>query len=256
MRARSGARSTEGEVRLLRRAGIVAAWIAAVGFLAAGVGVATFFAVLKIETHSTQVTVPNICGMSREDAVRRASESGLVVEVAQERHDAQVTSGRTLQQDPPAGASVRRGRKIRVVLSLGGEVLRVPDLVGKADRQMAIELLRDGFVTGDEAVVPSRHAPAGTVLAQVPPPDSLAVPGMRVHRLVSSGPPPVLWVMPDLRGRSISKVETWISTSGLRKGTVRRVEAGDRAPGTVVGQFPAEGYPVSARDAVDLTVAR
>jgi serine/threonine-protein kinase len=245
-----------GEVRLLRRAGVVAAWIVAVGCFAVLVAVASFFAVLKIETRSTQVTVPNLCGEGREDAVRRAAESDLVVEVVQERHDAQVLSGRILQQDPPAGASVRRGRKIRVVLSLGGEVLKVPDLVGKADRQMAIELQRDGFVTGDEAVVPSRHAPAGTVLAQVPPPESLALPGMRVHRLVSSGPPPVLWVMPDLKGRSIAKVEAWISTSGLRKGTVRRVEARDRPPGTVVGQFPAEGYPVSARDAVDLTVAR
>jgi serine/threonine-protein kinase len=220
------------------------------------VAAVSFLAVLKIETRSTQVAVPDLSGTDRREAERLAAARDLVVEVAQERHDALVPSGRILQQDPPAGASVRRGRKIRVVLSLGGEVLKVPDLVGKADRQAVVELRRDGLVAGDDAVVPSRAVAPGTVVAQVPPPESLAIGGMRIHRLVSSGPPPVLWVMPDLIGRPIAKVEAWISTCGFRKGTVRRVEASGRPAGTVVGQLPPEGYPVSSRDAVDLTVAR
>jgi len=246
----------EGEGRWLRKAGVAAAWILGGGLLVAAVAVVSFFAVLKLESRSTQVTVPDVSGASRQDAERLAAQSGLVVEVAQERHDAQLPSGKILQQEPPAGASVRKGRKIKVVMSLGGEVLMVPDLVGKTDRQMIIELQRDGFVAGDEAVIPFRGAPAGTVLAQAPPPGSLAVPGMRLHRLVSGGPPPAYWVMPDLTGRPLAKAEAWLGTCGFRKGTVRRVDTSDRPSGTVVGQFPAEGYPVSARDAVDLTVAR
>ena len=246
----------EGEGRRLRRTGVAAAWILGGGFLVAAVAVVSFFAVLKLESRSTQVTVPDVSGASRQDAERLAAQSGLVVEVAQERHDAQLPSGKILQQEPPAGASVRKGRKIKVVMSLGGEVLMVPDLVGKTDRQMIIELQRDGFVAGDEAVIPFRGAPAGTVLAQAPPPGSLAVPGMRLHRLVSGGPPQAYWVMPDLTGRPLAKAEAWLGTCGFRKGTVRRVDTSDRPSGTVVGQFPAEGYPESARDAEDLTVAR
>ncbi len=244
------------EGRRWRRIGVAAAWILGGGLLVLAVAVVSFFAVLKLESRSTQVTVPNVCGASRQDAERLAAASGLVVEVAQERHDPQLPSGRILQQEPPAGASVRKGRKIKVVLSLGGEVLKVPDLVGKADRQMTIELQREGFVVGDEAVVPLPDAPAGIIVAQVPRPGSLGVPGMRVHRLVSAGPATARWVMPDLTGRPLAKVEAWLATCGFRKGTVRRVDAADRAAGTVVGQFPSEGYPVSARDAVDLTVAR
>lgn len=245
-----------GERRWMRRAGIVAAWVVAGGALVIVVGALSFFAVLKMETRSGQVTVPDLRGATRQDAERTAGQSHLVVEVVQERHDPEVGSGKILQQDPPAGASVRRGRKIRVVVSLGGEVLKVPDLVGRAARQTAIELQRDGFVAGDEAVVPSASAPAGVVLAQAPPPATLAVPGMRVHRLVSGGPPARFWVMPDLRGRPVFRVEAWLAECGLKRGTVRRVENPDRPPGTVVGQFPAEGYPVSPQDAVDLTVAR
>jgi len=247
---------SEGKRHWLRRTSVVVAWILGGGVLAVSVAAFSFFTVLKIETRSGQVVVPDLSGTDRREAGRRAAARDLVVEVVQERHDALVQSGRILQQDPPAGASVRRGRKIRVVLSLGGEVLKVANLVGSAARQAAAELERDGLVAGDEAVVPSREAPVGTVLAQVPPPESLAVAGMRIHRLVSGGPPPVLWVMPDLTGQPISKVEAWIATCGFRKGTVRRVEASGRPAGTVVGQLPAEGYPVSSRHAVDLTVAR
>jgi serine/threonine-protein kinase len=247
---------SEGERRWIGKAGRLAAWIVAGGAVVVVVGAASFFAVLKFETRSTQVTVPDLRGASRQEAERTAGQSDLVVEVAQERHDPEVPSGRVLQQDPPAGASVRRGRKIRLVVSLGGEVLKVPDLVGRAARQTTIELQRDGFAPGDEAVVPSALVPAGIVLAQAPPPATLAVPGMRVHRLVSGGPEKRFWVMPDLTGRPASKVEAWLAASGLRRGAVRRVDVPDRPPGTVVGQLPAEGYPVSPRDAVDLTVTR
>lgn len=161
----------------VRRTGVAATWIVVVGSLVVVVGAISFFAVLRIEKRSTQVTVPNVCGATREAAERLAAEGGLVVEVAQERHDAQVQRGCVLQQDPPAGASVRRGRKVRVVLSLGGEVLKVPDLVGRADRLTTIELQRDGFVAGDEAVIAFAQAPAGVVLAQEPPPGSLRCPG-------------------------------------------------------------------------------
>jgi len=244
------------ERRWMKRAGIAAAWIVAGGLLLVVVGAASFFAVLRVATRSTQVAVPDLRGASRQDAERIARQSDLVIEVVQERHDAEVPSGKILQQDPPAGASVKRGRKIRLVASLGTEVLKVPDLVGRASRQTTIELQRDGLVAGDEAVVPSARAPVGIVLAQAPPPATLAVPGMRVHRLVSGGPPRRSWVMPDLTGRPLSTVEAWISAAGLRRGTVRQVEDPDRAPGTVVGQLPAEGYPVSPQDGVDLTVAR
>jgi serine/threonine-protein kinase len=244
------------ESRWIRKVLVAAVWVAGAVFLAIAVAAVAFFVVLKFEARSTQVAVPDLSGATREDAERRARGEALDVEVVQERHDAQVPSGRILQQDPPAGSSVRRGRKIRVILSLGGEVLDMPDLVGKADRQMTMELQRDGLAAGDEALVPSRLAPAGTVLAQVPPPRSPAIAGMRVHRLVSSGSAPARFVMPDLTGRPLGRVESWISDSGFRKGAVRRVEAAGRPSGTVVGQLPMGGYPVSARDAVDLTVAR
>lgn len=180
----------------------------------------------------------------------------LRLQVVDQRHDPAVPSGRVLEQMPRAGSSVRRGRKVRLVVSLGGEVLAVPDLIGQAARAVEIELRQGGFVPGDEAHVTARGTEAGTVIGQVPPPGTPAVPSSRVHRLVSDGPSVKIWVMPDLIGLARDDAERWIAGTGFRRGAVRRVSMGGWPAGTVVGQLPLPGYPVRERDVVELTVAQ
>jgi serine/threonine-protein kinase len=178
-----------------------------------------------------------------------------VLQVADERHDPRVPSGHVIEQVPVPGSSVRRGRKIKLVLSRGDRVLTVPSVVGRPVRAVDVDLRQDGFVPGDLARAPSYREPAGTVLGQVPAPGTPSVPRARVHRLVSDGAPTAVWVMPDLTGLARADAEKWISMSGFRRGAVRRVRMGGRAPDSVVGQMPLAGYPVRSRDVVDLTVA-
>ena len=171
----------------LRRAGIAAAWIAVGGVLAGGAFAGAFLLAMKSEMRSTEVTVPELRPLSLDAATAAVAPLDLRLEVVDRRHDPAVASGGVLQQDPPAGASVRRGRKIKLVVSLGGRVLEVPDLVARPERTVEIELTRAGFAVGDEARVHSTAVATGRVLAQVPAPGSPTVPNARVHRLVSRG---------------------------------------------------------------------
>jgi serine/threonine-protein kinase len=224
------------------------------GFLVL-VFVVAFFVTMSLELRSSEVAVPDFRGMSVDQTRERANALGLVVLVVEERHDPAVASGRVLEQTPRAGASVRRGRKVKLILSLGGELLQVPDLVGRALRTVQIELQRDGFVPGSEARVPSSQTPAGTILAQVPSPATPAVARARVHYLVSEGPRARAWVMPDLTGLTRAEAERWVETSGFRVGAVRTVPGRPAPAGLVVGQMPLSGYPIRTKDMVDLAVA-
>jgi serine/threonine-protein kinase len=205
---------------------------------------------------TTEVKVPDLSGRTLEEAGRSARDLGLVVEVVDERNDPGVSSGRVLQQEPPAGSAVRRGRKIKVVVSLGGRVISVPDLVGQGSRAAEIEIRRGGLQVGSEARVHRSRSVSGAVVAQGPPAGTPAVPGTRIHRLVSQGEEVPRWVMPDLRGRTRDAAERWIERWGFRRGAVRVVADTGRATGTVVGQLPLAGYPIAARGVVDLTVTR
>lgn len=231
-------------------------WTMATGTVAVAVFGACFFIAMKLAMRSSEVSVPDIAGMTEADATRATRALDLVLEVAHHRHDPGTASGRVLEQRPSAGASVRRGRRIKVVVSLGGEILRVPDLVGQGVRTADVELRRRGFAPGADAHAWSGEAPAGLVVAQVPPSDSPAVPGTRVHRLVSDGPVPARWVMPDLTGRDRRAGERWIETCGFRKGPVRVVDSDGAARGTIVGQQPLAGYPITSNGVVELAIAR
>ena len=218
--------------------------------------VVSFFIAMRVEMSSTEVKVPDLTGMTLEAASREVAAQELVLQVVDQRNDPAIASGRILQQAPPAEVSVRRGRKIKLVMSLGGKVLNVPNLVGQAARTVEIELKQEGFVPGDEARIASAAVPTGAVIAQVPQPDTPAVPASRVHRLVSTGAEIPVWIMPDLIGLDRAGAEAWLSKNGFRRGAVRRVSMSGRRAGRVVGQLPLPGYPVRSNDVVDLTIAQ
>lgn len=239
----------------MKRLLVTLGWLLGGGALLGTVFVAAFYFAMQRKLHVTEVIVPDLTGMTLEEAKLRALPLDLQLHVTGERHDVRTASGRVLEQTPSQGAAVRRGRKIKLVMSLGGRVLRVPELVGHASRAVALELPRLGLLPGDEARVPSSTAAAGVVLAQVPAAGMPAVPGSRVHRLVSLGRSEPRWVMPDLRSRPRAEAESWLAIAGFRRGTVRHVHRPGQAPGTVVGQLPLAGYPVGSKDIVELTVA-
>jgi serine/threonine-protein kinase len=241
--------------RTLKRIGWIALGLLGGGTLLAAVFVFSFFTAMRVAMRSTQVSVPDLTGLTLASAKERTGPLDQVVAVVDQRNDPRVPSGRVLEQMPQPGASVRHGRKVKLILSLGGKVLSVPDLVGHAARAVAIELRQEGFIPGDEARVHSYEMEAGKVLAQVPATGATVVPNSRVHRLVSDGPPPATWIMPDLRGKTRSEAERWISLCGFRRGVVRRVPAAGPAPGTVVAQLPQAGYPIRSKDIVELAVA-
>jgi serine/threonine-protein kinase len=239
-----------------KRLGRGALWIVGGGFLIAIVGALAFCATLRSDRRSNLVEVPDWIGRTRQESVTQAAVLGLVVEVAELRHDPGVAADRIVQQDPAAGTQVRHGRTIRVVVSLGGQTLTVPNLVGQPARQAEAELRRQGLAAGWEAHIHDVAAPVSQVIDEAPAGGTLSVPGDRVHRLVSDGPRTPRWVMPDLVGRTLRDAQEWITLCGFRNGAVRRVPADGRRPGTIVGQLPLAGYPVAPRDVVELTVAQ
>jgi beta-lactam-binding protein with PASTA domain len=238
-----------------KRAGRVLVWVAGGVSALAIVGLGSFCVALRSERRADVIVVPDWTGVSRENALAEAARLSLVLEVGEQRHDPAVAPDRIVQQEPAPGTQVRHGRTIRVVVSLGGETLTVPAVVGQPARQAELELRRTGLTPGWDARVSDARTPAGQVLDQAPGGGTLSVSGDRVHRLVSEGARAPQWVMPDLTGKTLQDAQEWITLCGFRSGAVRRVPAEGRSPGTIVGQMPLSGYPVGRRDVIELTVA-
>jgi serine/threonine-protein kinase len=221
------------------------------------VGLVFFDRVLmpRIVRLGDEVEVPEVVLMEGEEAQRLLEERGLGFLVVAERHDPQVPAGHVLEQIPDPGMRVKRGRKIRVLLSLGPEGSRMPDVRGEPLNHARLLLQRQGLGTGRVLYVPSRELPEGTVLASSPAPGAPLAGRPPVALVVSSGPPEARYVMPELRGRLASETVEMLRARGLR---VELRPWPGQPPGgdVIVEQTPPAGYAIAAGGTVELLTAQ
>jgi len=199
--------------------------------------------------------VPDMTGLSVDEANTVAAERGLqvVVDPAHERYDEKVPAHRVAGQEPAADTDVKSGQRVRIFLSLGPRMIRVPDLAGETQRTAALALAREGLREGVESAA-RLDAPAG-VVAQGVLPGTTAPPDAKVDLLVNRGVPDVAYVMPDLIGRDFDRVRAAFEARGFRLGGVKSQAYEGAAAGTILRQFPLAGYPVTYRDALSFVVA-
>jgi len=70
-----------------------------------------------------EVEVPNVVSMKEWRALSVLSEAGLSP-VVRGRKFSQMEEGTVIEQDPPSGMRVKKGRKVYLIISLGEEPVR------------------------------------------------------------------------------------------------------------------------------------
>jgi len=218
--------------------------------------VVTAYAAFSVFVRSGATPVPDVAGLTTEDARGRLVDSGLHLAVEQSgRYDAEVASGHVLEQTPSPRTLVKRGSTVTALLSLGPQRLTVPDLTGRSFQAAQVALASNNLGLGRTLQVYSGEAPAGTVVAQVPSAGSVVPPDGAVDLMLAQGGSAERYVMPDLVYRDYDRVRRFFDRAGLRLGRVT-FELYEGVPaGTVLRQFPLAGHPLTPQDAIALVVA-
>lgn len=239
----------------LRRGVTVLAWIGGSAGVLVVVGALSAYLTVRRNVVGRDVNVPDLSGLSTEDATAVLKKAGLILEQVAQRNDETVEVGRILAQDPSPGTSIKPQRKVKVVVSLGNKVGSIPELRGGAARKAQITLQQQGMKLGDQVYVYNGRVEENLVIAQDPLPESAGLADAKVAMLVSRGRRPRAWVMPQLLGHGETEALAFLARSGLRAAPPRREPASRAAAGTVTAQDPEAGYPVRSGDVVTLTVA-
>lgn len=128
------------------------------------------------------VAVPDVTGSALDDAVAALEQAGLAA--APTEVDSGEPAGTVVDQDPAAGAEVRRGSTVALSVSRGPQATAVPDVTGLAQEDATTQLEDAGFrVRVVEEAAPD-PAQVGTVLRQVPPAGREAPPNAQVTIVV------------------------------------------------------------------------
>ncbi|WP_431861384.1 PASTA domain-containing protein [Micrococcus terreus] len=129
------------------------------------------------------VTVPDLTGLTVDQATQALEQLGLDLEVAGSEHSTEVQAGRISSQDPAEG-QLRPGETVQVTESLGPRLVEVPDLTD-LDLEQARQLLEDaGFQVEETTILGDVFGDGSRVRSQNPDAGTEAEEGSTVHLLV------------------------------------------------------------------------
>lgn len=213
------------------------------GLLAFAVGLGIFNRVVmpRLIHSGGQVLVPDLQNLTLEQAEKALKPSGLTLSRAGERFDPSVPRGFILSQDPAPDTPVRGKGRVLVTVSLGEEFSSVPELFGQSRRGAQLLLERAGLRIGGSTRAPNDEVGQDLVAGSDPPAETVLPRGSAVSLLVSTGPGPEVFVMPDLTGREISGVRRQLEALGFRV----LVPPAAASVGPIVSQSPQAGSRVT-----------
>jgi beta-lactam-binding protein with PASTA domain len=202
------------------------------------------------------VSTPNLIGKSVTDARAFCADLGVDLTIDPGRRNSdKVPAGNVVWQNKDPGTTnlIKRGAAIRVELSAGPLVLRVPELNGQSPRTALLRLGQQNLKLGNLTYV---DGPVQGILAEEPPQSTVVGAQTAVSLLVGAPPQAPDYVMPDLIDHPLDQVRPVLDAKGLKVSTVKYEAYPGIADGTIIRQFPLHGSPVSSRDAITVVVSK
>ena len=215
----------------------------------AGVRVAKNSAIdITVSRGPPQVTVPNVLGKSRDDAVAALSDLGLKPSVHTVHSNK--TPNTVTGQDPQAGMKVVKGSRVRINVSSGPQPVSVPYVVGLSFDQASAQLQGAGFAVARKNV--DSDQPKDTVIEQNP--TGTAAPNSTVTLSVSKGPKQS--TVPDVTNQDQDSATATLQAAGFQVSVEHQDVQDPGLEGIVLSQNPTGGTKAPHGSNVTITVGR
>lgn len=253
-RGSRGARSsTQGRVRhffirTLEVFAIVAGLVAT--------AVLSAFITFTLAVKSNDVAVPDLAGASLDRARELVESQELRLVLEGNRFHETVPPDFIAVQSPEPETTLRKGRSVRVWVSLGPERHTVPRIEGETLQSAQLILEQAGFTLGRVVEIHSDVYAPDTVVAQSPQAYEEVGDTSEVSLLLSRGYLDDAYVMPDLIGRDYVDLLDELGRGALKVSQVRLVEYPGVRKNVVVRQTPLPGTKVYKRDRIILYLSK
>jgi serine/threonine-protein kinase len=141
-----------------------------------------------VSSGPTAVTVPDLKGLTVQEATNELSDQGLAVGTVTEVDDPDADAGKIIDSNPGAGTSVAPATKVNVRVGTGK--VEVPNVVGK-DQREAQTIIAGANLRFQTKFKATNDVSEGTVISQSPKDGTLEV-GGTVKITVAQKPAPTL----------------------------------------------------------------
>lgn len=207
------------------------------------------------EKGKAQVTVPDILGMTVEEATETLNKKGLGLSIAERAYSDKYEKGEIMEQKTAANKKVDKNTEIQVVVSNGEEILTVavPDVSGQSE-SAAQKTLEDANLVVDSESKYDNHIEAGKVISTDPAAGMEVEEGTHVKMYVSMGVEKV--EVPQITGITSEEAQAALAAVGLIGGSVTEEYSEEYDAGYVISQGKSAGSKLEKGSAVDYVVSK
>ena len=204
-------------------------------------------------TNPKEVEMPNIVGLTKDEAQQRIEGAKLKFEVASEEYNKDVEENHVISQDPTyveGYNKVKEGSTVKVVLSKGTEKTKVPKVVGMSQED-AVTAIEDAKLKAEIVEETSKKVQEGYVISQETDANTEVDAGETVKIHVSTGVEKA--TVPGVVGKSQDEAKKALQDLGFVV-TVTTAEDSSKDNGVVLKQSLDEGKSVEKGSAITITV--
>ena len=205
-------------------------------------------------TNPKEVDLPNVVGLTKEEAQKQIEDAKLKFEVDKEEYNKDVEENHVISQDPTYFEkyhSVKQGSTVKVVISKGTEKATVPKVVGMKQDD-AVKALEDANLKAEVVEETSKKVQAGYVISQDVDENTEVSAGDSVKIHVSKGTGIKQLTMVNVVGQDADSAKSTLEGMGLKVNITYATSTADN--GKVSKQSVAEGKTVDEGTTVTLTV--
>jgi serine/threonine-protein kinase len=219
-------------------------------------GASAYLTLTLIIKSEDTVIVPDLVGKDVVSALEILTDLQLNTKVDGSEYNQKFPKNHVTFQEPEAGSEIKKDRDVRIIISKGAKHILMPNVVTLSDRQARMIFEENGFTRGKLSHTYSSTVEEDHVIVQVPQAGTLITRGAKADILVSSGPRPVKYVMPDLSGHSFDQAVLMIENANLTVGNIRSRFDKRKTRNSIIRQEPLAGYSVNVSSPVHLVINR
>ena len=200
-----------------------------------------------------EVQIPNLQGLTKEEAEQKAKELKIKVEVSEEKYHLEIPEGQIIEQDPKYqdNYKIKEGSTIKIVISKGQEIVEMPKVVGKTRDEATSALKEVGLEVKVEEEF-SDDVEKNYIIKQEIKEGEKIPAGTTVTIYSSMGIEQV--AVPDLSGKTESEAKNAISSAKLKWKSTDKTSDSSKPNGVVVNQSISNGSMVDKNTEITITV--
>ncbi|MET7874421.1 Stk1 family PASTA domain-containing Ser/Thr kinase [Streptomyces cyaneofuscatus] len=197
--------------------------------------------------------VPSLLGQTQKVAERRLADEGLGLKGVERVFSDTVERGSVVDSDPASGDRIRGNGSVKLVVSRGPEIVRVPDVAGSSLADARRSLKKVGLAPGMATREFSEEVARGEVIRTDPRAGTDRNPDTAVALVVSKGSPVDV---PDVTGLSVEDATAELAEEGLKVDVLPGRVHSSEADGDIAKQSPGAGTEAAEGDSIELTVSK